>query len=114
VNKGNNITMCLKQPKAVRRLPKWASNPHGHAHKLIKAFLASQGKTCAQKSTMHLMCSDPTHPETYITNFDKWFSDLKQEGGNASGKFFVESEDGVVSVWEPIKNAFEHLKGEFI
>jgi len=108
----NNI---MKQPKAVRRLPKWAINPHGYAHKLIKAFLmASQGKTCAQKSTMHLMCSDPAYPDTYIANFDKWYSDLKQEGGNASGKFFVESEDGVVSVWEPIKNAFEDLKGEFI
>jgi len=101
--------------KAVRRLPKWAASPNGNAHKLIKAFLfASGGRGSAQKSTMRLICSDATHPETYIENFDTWLADLKQEGGNASGKFFEESEDGVVSVWEPVRPTFDRLKREFL
>jgi len=100
--------------KAIGRIPRWAQRPGQYNHKIIRAFFLLEKNGQVEIENLKHRCADrQLYPDTFVPRFNGNFASMKTDGGNAHGKVFVEK-DGMVMIWEPIKNILLAHKASFI
>lgn len=101
--------------KANRKIPVWALKPQQNNHRIIKAFFEiEEEQGFVSIDELANRCSNSTdYPDTLSTDFKGNFAQMKTDASNSHGKVFVVN-DGIVEVWDEIKEVLIQSKPLFI
>ena len=96
------------------KIPRWGMNPGQYNHKIMRAYFHLEKKNGeVLLHNLKLLCSDSTHPETYVPTFNSNYAQMKFDGPRSHGKVFEEQGDRIV-IWNEVKETLMKYKHLFI
>jgi hypothetical protein len=99
---------------ANRRIPSWAMKPKQFNHRIIKAFLTiEQGGRRVTLAEMERLCSDKSHPKTYVPTFRSNYAQMKLDAPKSHGKVF-EDDGETVTIWGGVKDTLMRYREMFL
>ena len=101
--------------KAIHKIPKWAGKPKLMTSRIIRAYLLlKKEKEIVSYSDLMKRCSDKeNYPDEYVATFSNNFAQMKLDGEKTHGKVFEVNENGVVTLWEKVKETVMMNKEKF-
>lgn len=108
-----NTPLSTEEPKAIRRIPRWANNPNQINHKILRAYLLL--KKHNEKITVYdieKVCLDQSKPDTYVPTFRNNYMQMKIETPKSTGKVF-EEKNGLVEIWDRVKDTLSLYENDF-
>ena len=101
--------------KAIHKIPRWASKPKLMPSRIIRAYLSlMDDKDIVTYHDLNMRCSDKEkYPDEYVATFANNFAQMKLDGEKTHGKVFEVNENGVVTLWEKVKETVMMNKEKF-
>lgn len=101
--------------KANKRIPVWALRPEQYNHKIIKAYFKAHDQIKEVTVTdIQALCSNEHMPDLYVPTFKNNYNQMKIDAVKSHGKVFEEDDNGVVTIWDEVKDTLMKYKEFFI